>query len=423
MIEYFGQKWKQLSEMDIFARLSLLFAFFLSWQAFGIPNTFIISDALVLITFGFLVIKERSVLFKYTPLEKGMFIFLLCISGTLLIHHEWVSIKEIIKFYYLVFLTIVMTRAIFHSKEEKEGLIKGMVIAMIIGALLSIALSLLMQYVIGMEVKYIDEKESFPYFGQIYRIKAFTAQPGNLATILSIGIIFLWHQKFQLKKWILALAFLALIMTFSKTGFLVCLVILISMIGHLKMTLHNRITFSSILLIGGILFYILPTVLRPVDTGTEIPKPEQYQYGKAPILSYKGMDIYPSVYYFLKTASKELVSENLLKGVGPAKFNTAIDELKKQGQFPKHIPSYSPHDSYLGTAVEYGLPGIIGFSILFFTIIQMFIKQKNSDPLIISIGACILFILLHGLMTDSHHFRHFWLVLVFLNMRQIKIMN
>jgi len=324
------------------------------------------------------------------------------------------------KFYYLSFLFLVMSRAISTSKVEKKVLINDMAKAMLLGTIISLLISIVVQYTIAPEAKFIDERMSFPYFGHIYRIRAFTAQPGNLATILCIGILFIWNQSFKYKWFLFFISFVLLIFTFSKGSFLLCLVILLIEFSKWSVSGKTKTILSSGIIMLGLIFFILPTVFRPLPHGKQIPIPEQYQYGKKPITTVLKIKVYGSSYYYLKNEHKKLLSSYFVRGVGPAKFPGAIDSLKKERIFPKHIYSYSPHDSYLGTVVEYGLFGVMGFLVLGYITFLTFFRQENNHPLMISIGACLLFILLHGTMTDDHHFRHFWLVLVFLNVLSIK---
>jgi len=86
--------------------------------------------------------------------------------------------------------------------------------------------------------------------------------------------------------------------------------------------------------------------------------------------------------------------------------------------FPKHIPDYDPHSTFVGSFAETGILGFAAILFLTFVLFKMsnqLLKTKKYYNLKVTLAACLLIFFMEAISVDSINFRHMWLVFAILS--------
>jgi len=335
-----------------------------------------------------------------------------------------IVVNEIIKTAYLVVLYIMIKWTI------KPGMIERIVEVIILASLIA---SLTGVIGFGLGCLGIDTflaiKRPFPYGIKIVmQAKGFTPTPNMLASIIMIGILF-QIQKLSINQinskgkdiFILLILLLGFSLTFSKT--VGCLLIGIILILYLHF--QKKLTFFytwkltiKIAIPSLFIAYIFGThfIIVEKDQNFELLKGD-YIAGHA-LTETANYSIYPSQYWSLKEISFDAISQSFPWGLGPGKFNDYAYELKKNDEYPTHLPYPDPHFTYLGTLAENGLLGLIALVGIILFVIKCSTKILNDNLSDENILAClpIIFIAIgiEAVSTDVMNFRHYWILLILL---------
>jgi len=116
-------------------------------------------------------------------------------------------------------------------------------------------------------------------------------------------------------------------------------------------------------------------------------------------------------YLAVKRAALSMVSEHPLFGIGTGNFNNALYQYKAKGLFPKKLPNFDPHSTYLGILVENGLFAEIMLLIILGFVFIEFVRRKDllTDNFLLALFLIYLIFLIEGIATDILNFRHLWL--------------
>lgn len=242
--------------------------------------------------------------------------------------------------------------------------------------------------------------ENFPYFGDSIRLQGFALRPTMLANILSISTLFLFSKMWiqadrKLFHWLLlVLMMLACILTLSKGILLLTGGILFicsqrpKLSNFLKRLLQTGMfVFLAVYLFGT--HFLIVDKNHPQLTAIQIAP---FNTGE-PIASTKAKLLLPTAYTALKQASFTMGNQHILTGVGAGNHNFYIDQLKKEGRFPKQIPNLDPHSTYFGGFAELGALGLLSIFLMIFIIGKIsskLLRRYPYDYFTVALVSCLL---------------------------------
>lgn len=338
----------------------------------------------------------------------------------LILHFNVTTFIELSGQFYLICLYILIQFIFFRSKakEIEQFFVKAfsLQLALIIITLF-IGLILLTQHInIGVfQIFY-----SYPYFGDLNRLKVLTNEPVMLVSILSIPfwiIIALMDGKIKtnsIKKrdLILSMVFIGLMLlgTFGKSLPFILAILFLYFISHLK-SKNKGIIFIRIFAA----FFIISSILLTHIMVTKKPFREKEVYGLAiPFLRIDNYYLYKSWYYVQKeNAIKEFI-EHPFFGCGGGNLLNIINLKYKENEETISRPVYDPLSTYTGTLAEYGISGFLVLLFLMFTIYKEVVGLSDSNGLKWIFICSFSYFMLEAISTDIQNFRHIWILIGFL---------
>lgn len=346
-------------------------------------------DMLILLFMFFLLVvfAYKQKFGEYSPLTKSpidmpivLFLIIIVISTITSIYFIGSFRDLALHIGGLCFVIVMM-----NSVKTKEDFNKVFIMLVISATL--VAFYGLYQYVVGvdMEAAWVDTVNSPDVSIRIYSV---FYNPNILAEylifIIPLSVSLLWYSK-KLHKKILFLGTtgictLALVLTLSRGGWLGFAFSALIFI----LLIERRLLLSIIpIVVGGVLF--LPDVIlnRILSIGNLQDSSIAYR-----ITMYE--------------ITTEIIKEHWIAGVG-------FGHLPFKQTYETYIrtmPIYHSHNTYLQTAVELGIPGLIAFLLFLFVLFKYGIIKliKNDDKYIRIMSAGVISalggVLLHG-MTDN----------------------
>jgi len=357
---------------------------------------------------------------KMTTLDKAIMLWLMVGTINLILHFNVTTFIELSGQFYLICLYILIQFIFFRSKAKEIELffVKAfsLQLALIIITLF-IGLILLTQHInIGVfQIFY-----SYPYFGDLYRLKVLTNEPVMLVSILSIPfwiIIALMNGKIKVipikkRDFILSMVFIGLMLlgTYGKSLPFILAILVIYFISHLK-SKNKGIIFIRIFAA----FLIISSILLTHIMVTKKPFREKEVYGLAsPFLRIDNYYLYKSWYYVQKeNAIKEFIEHPIL-GCGGGNLLNVINLKYKKTKETISRPVYDPLSTYTGTLAEYGISGFLALLFLMFTIYKEVVGLSDSNGLKWIFICSFSYFMLEAISTDIQNFRHLWILLGFL---------
>ena len=356
---------------------------------------------------------------KMTTLDKAIMLWLLIGTINLFIFFNVTTFIELSGQFYLFCLYFLIQFIFFNSKPKEIELFFTtaflLQLALIIITLF-IGLILLTQYInIGVfQIFY-----SYPYFGNIYRLKVLTNEPVMLVSILSIPfwiITVLMKRKIEMipiKKWgvilLLILTGLMLSGTFGKSLPFMLAILFIYFITFLK----NKNKGTIFIKIFGS-FLILSSIFLTHVIVSKKPFREKEVYGLAiPFLKIADFYLYKSWYFVQKeNAIKEFI-EHPYFGCGGGNLLNVINLKYKKTEETILRPAYDPLSTYTGILAEYGILGFLALLFLIFTIYKEVLRLPDSNGLKWIFIFSFTYFMLEAISTDIQNFRHLWILLGF----------
>ena len=356
---------------------------------------------------------------KMTTLDKAIMLWLLIGTINLFIFFNVTTFIELSGQFYLFCLYFLIQFIFFNSKPKEIELFFTtaflLQLALIIITLF-IGLILLTQYInIGVfQIFY-----SYPYFGNIYRLKVLTNEPVMLVSILSIPfwiITVLMKRKIEMipiKKWgvilLLILTGLMLSGTFGKSLPFMLAILFIYFITYLKNKNKGTIFIKIIAS-----FLILSSIFLTHVIVSKKPFREKEVYGLAiPFLKIADFYLYKSWYLVQKeNAIKEFI-EHPYFGCGGGNLLNVINLKYKKTEETILRPAYDPLSTYTGILAEYGILGFLALLFLIFTIYKEVLRLPDSNGLKWIFIFSFTYFMLEAISTDIQNFRHLWILLGF----------
>ena len=338
----------------------------------------------------------------------------------LILHFNVTTFIELSGQFYLICLYILIQFIFFHSKakEIEQFFVKTFSLQLtLIIITLFIGLILLTQ---NINIGVFQIFYSYPYFGDLYRLKVLTNEPVMLVSILSIPfwiIIALKDGKIKInsikkRDLILSMVLIGLMLlgTYGKSLPFILAILVLYFISHLKIK-NKGIIFIRLFAA----FLIISSILLTHIMVTKKPFREKEVYGLAiPFLRIDNYYLYKSWYYVQKeNAIKEFIEHPIL-GCGGGNLLNIINLKYKKTKETISRPVYDPLSTYTGTLAEYGISGFLALLFLMFTIYKEVVGLSDSNGLKWIFICSFSYFMLEAISTDIQNFRHLWILLGFL---------
>lgn len=357
---------------------------------------------------------------KMTTLDKAIMLWLMTGSINLIVHFNVTTFIELSGQFYLFCLYILMQFLFFHSKAKEIELffVKAFFLQLaLIIITLFIGLILLAQHInIGVfQIFY-----SYPYFGDLYRLKVLTNEPVMLVSILSIPfwiILALMNGKNKInsikkRDLILSMVFIGLMLlgTYGKSLPFILAILVLYIISHLKSKNKGIIIiqiFAALLIISSILLTHIMVTKKPFR--------EKEVYGLTiPFLNIDNYYLYKSWYYVQKENAINEFIEHPFFGCGGGTLLNIINLKYTKTEETISRPAYDPLSTYTGILAEYGISGFLALLFLMFTIYKEVVRLHDSNGLKWIFICSFSYFMLEAISTDIQNFRHLWILLGFL---------
>jgi O-antigen ligase len=267
----------------------------------------------------------------------------------------------------------------------------------------------------GYSKQFVFLYKNSPYFGDIARMKGFSASSNTLSSILIFSFLITNAWIKGSKQLIFNLFIcLGLLGTYSKESIYFVGLLLLLASNHLLSSFFskNQQTWLFRMAYGLLWLGSVATSLWIFQSSTSKFVPAQ---AGAPIPIGNSLTARPTGYWYLVEASWRSIQQNPWFGIGLGNFETQTALDQKAGLYPNYVLPYDAHDLYWGLVAQFG----IGYILFFIFFIWSFKKCVDTllaneimpKPLILSIQYIGLFILL-DIIGDigALHFRHYWIV-------------
>ena len=354
---------------------------------------------------------------KMTALDKAIILWFLIGIINLIIHFNVTTFLELSGQFYLFCLYFLIQFIFFNSqaKEIELFLAKAFItqLALII-IILFIGLTLLTQ---DINIGVFQIFYSYPYFGDLYRLKVLTNEPVMLVSILSIPfwiITAIINGKIKTnsinKRALILLIIIIGLMLLGTYGKSLPFILAILILYFNTLVKNKKIIFVSLFAS----FLIISSILLTHIIVTQKPFREKEVYGLAiPFLKIDNYYLYKSWYFVQKeNALKEFI-EHPYFGCGGGNLLNVINLKYKKMEETISRPAYDPLSTYTGILAEYGISGFLTLLFLMFTIYKEVVRLPDSNGLKWIFICSFSYFLLEAISTDIQNFRHLWILLGF----------
>lgn len=364
-------------------------------------------DKLILLFMFFLLVvfAYKQKFGEYSPLTKSpidmpivLFVIIIVISTITSINFIGSFRDLALHIGGLCFVIVMM-----NSVKTKEDF--NMIVTMLVFSATLVALYGLYQYVVGVAIEpaWIDAENSPDITTRVYSV---FNNPNILAEylvlIIPMSVSLLWHSKKLHKKLIFlgstAIMTLALVLTYTRggwVGFAFSAFIFVILV-------ERRLLLSIVpIIVGGVLFLPQSILNR--------------------ILSITNLQDSSNAYRItMWNITMQIIRDNWIAGVG---FGHQPFKQTFETYIRTH-PTFHAHNTYLQTAAELGIPGLVAFLLFLFVLFKYGIIKliKNDDKYIRIMGAGAISalggVLLHGLVENVLYLPKiiltFWILVSFI---------
>lgn len=354
---------------------------------------------------------------KMTALDKAIMLWFLIGIINLIIHFNVTTFLELSGQFYLFCLYFLIQFIFFNSqaKEIELFLAKAFITQLaIIIITLFIGLTLLTQ---DINIGVFQIFYSYPYFGDLYRLKVLTNEPVMLVSILSIPfwiITAIINGKIKTnsinKRALILLIIIIGLMLLGTYGKSLPFILAILILYFNTLVKNKKIIFVSLFAS----FLIISSILLTHIIVTQKPFREKEVYGLAiPFLKIDNYYLYKSWYFVQKdNALKEFI-EHPYFGCGGGNLLNVINLKYKKMEETISRPAYDPLSTYTGILAEYGISGFLTLLFLMFTIYKEVVRLPDSNSLKWIFICSFSYFMLEAISTDIQNFRHLWILLGF----------
>ena len=354
---------------------------------------------------------------KITSLDKAIILWFLIGIINLIIHFNVTTFLELSGQFYLFCLYFLIQFIFFNSqaKEIELFLAKAFITQLaIIIITLFIGLTLLTQ---DINIGVFQIFYSYPYFGDLYRLKVLTNEPVMLVSILSIPfwiITAIINGNIKTnsinKRALILLIIIIGLMLLGTYGKSLPFILAILILYFNTLVKNKKIIFVSLFAS----FLIISSILLTHIIVTQKPFREKEVYGLAiPFLKIDNYYLYKSWYFVQKeNALKEFI-EHPYFGCGGGNLLNVINLKYKKMEETISRPAYDPLSTYTGILAEYGISGFLTLLFLMFTIYKEVVRLPDSNGLKWIFICSFSYFMLEAISTDIQNFRHLWILLGF----------
>jgi hypothetical protein len=313
-------------------------------------------------------------------------------------------------YFYIFFIYFFYKNLILN--DYKPYLIKLIKITTIIASLIGIVGWLISQFNLS-EYFVLDYKYPFFLFKSI-RAKSLFDHPNYFFIFQILGLFFYLKSYLEKKKkknlFLFITIFLSMIITFSKSIFLLFGVFLIFILLSFKINaiIKNLLKLFIFLIL---MFYLIFSHLIIVNKNSEnyyYYTSNRFVVEKNLILEVNNFEIYLNNYFSLKKISLDLFLNNPIIGNGELalrEYNKLFDE-----------PSNNHHSQYMNILANKGIIGFIAYLILLFNTVKGSLRNKKNK-----IEFCVIFYLIfESFFSDLNSFNFLWFVIASVEANRIK---
>lgn len=342
-------------------------------------------------------------------------LFLLTNGISVLISYSQPGFIEWVGRAYLLIMSMVMLLFLYQLKSENSNRqifriahIFGISLSLIgiIGWFLSVA---------GYHNETTQIYLNYPYFGDTHRLKAFTTTPSMYISMITICIVFcfcnyLFYQARKIYLLYLSLFILSALLAFTKSFlFIVAALCVLLLYKYIRKPVWLFMLFITFMFLHVAVTHFI--VISNSKAGD--PKLTESPYTSNEILlTTNHFSIIGTCYYTFKKTAWHLFAEYPLSGVGLGNYHGEVLKLQEEGLYPKNLPAFDPHSTFLGALAVSGLIGFIGLILLGFSIFYAFIKSNvMKDPLTFSLLLLFGIMIAEGISMDILNFRHYWVLI------------
>ena len=358
--------------------------------------------------------------FKPNKFDVSILFFVAIALGMSFIIPPYRPNTSVIGILYLGINYILLSLYFKHQPHQSKGLILKSIKWMGIVACFPVIIGLI-QLIIDGHSQFFQVYDNYPLIGDVKRAIGLTASANMLSSILSVSILFLLseliQQQFKNKKLIcLMVLFITInVLTFSKHHLLLLIGIIFIVIKQVKPHKFIKISLISLGVLSFVLFNFSTHILfiEKINPRLDhILKNERYVSGQV-LGETENSYILETTYLTLKKTSIDIGNNNFFTGVGVGNYMKEIAKLQRDGNYPRKLPIYQPHSSYLGTYANLGILGLIALlSIVIIGIKRYFdIKNITNCYLNIALKSTIIVLSLEAISTDILNYRHLWVLL------------
>jgi hypothetical protein len=366
---------------------------------------------LVLLPFGLIGYGRRLLpLFRWQAIFAAYVLANIC-AGVISLEHDGV-LESLGRGYLIVLAALV---AAYVGRHDSSGL-RGVALAWAYGGALLAVVSLA-GYVLalaGYGNTTVKEFANYPYLGSVKRAAGFTGGPGMLVLVLAFPILWLWTTD-AVTKWrrtLWAVVSLATLLSLSKEIALIALGMAL-----LDPRFERRFTrwkTALVLVVALVLWtgtHFLVVANAPVHESYLAGTPYTSEHVD---LTFGKIQIVETSYSALKRANWIVGRGHPIVGVGPGNFNKYLPALKDQGAYPKRLPNYDPHSTWMGGFSETGLLGVLTLGIMvaaWFALIKRRGLITSTDSVVRAAAVYLLILLIESVMIDAMNFRQLWIAI------------
>jgi hypothetical protein len=274
----------------------------------------------------------------------------------------------------------------------------------------------------GFPTSFVLFLHDYPYFGDLYRLQVWTRQPIMLSSILSVFILFLipFKNNNYLNKWILVIALVALILTFSKSTaiFVACFSSFI-----LFSKFKTYLLKSTIIIASAFCIYLFATHYVIINKSEFKQGHFFFFLDKTPSADLGESYLLKTGYLMLKERSAYAFINNPIVGIGSGNLTKYKEYYPNENYKIISTDYYDPHSSITGILSEMGIIGFAAFVFLYFSLFKTILSYKISNNSVTNLEfklkAALLLILIYMLSeafcADVMNFRHYWIIFAFIS--------
>jgi len=374
-----------------------------------------LTDALVafLLPPALFIAWYKKTKIKLTIPDWGMSFFVIFLTISLISHLgqgiflSVLGLTRMVMFY-------ILARLLIGLNGKSTGLVLNKAFTGIIYLTVGTGVLGLLLFVFGISNPFILVREY--YYGLVpIQLSGLDGHPNGAAQIIFVSAIIVFFTRSDQNKipWMsLWVALTGLLLTQAKSN-LLYLGVLISVYSHWSDFPLFKRRLGYILSSGLILGYLMISHWFPVNNQSAEARISAYLDTSGVLLKRSSFTVYSTYYTTNKIAAWTCFTDYPLMGIGPRNYLPYIDSLQKAGAYPAACRFKNPHCMYTGILAKFGIIGLFGLMVLFFSIIITIKKIPVSGMKILFTALMTVFIF-DGWTADMEYNKVMWFVVAWI---------